>query len=90
EDGKLRGIVGEVDLLRLLVSGQGTAESHVGQLAEGDYATVTPDTKIELLQGVLSDAKVAIVVESERVVGLITKIDLIEFLARRSNALPKA
>ncbi len=88
EDGKLRGVVSEVDLLRILVSGEGTAETSVGQLAEGDYATVTPDTKIELLQGVLSDAKVAFVVEAERVVGVITKIDLIEFLARRSNVKP--
>jgi cystathionine beta-synthase len=84
EAGKLRGIVQEVDLLRHLVSGKKTLDSPVGDLAEGDYATVTPDTKIELLQNALSDAKVAMVTEGEELVGLVAKIDLIDFLAKSS------
>jgi hypothetical protein len=68
--------------LRHLVTGEHTLDSPVGGLIESDYATVTPDTKIELLQGVLADAKVAIVTEREEVKGIITKIDLIDFLAR--------
>ncbi len=82
ERGKLRGIVAEVDLLRHLVTGQKTLDSSIGELVEGDYATVTPDTKIELLQSVLADAKVAIVTDHEQVAGIVTKIDLIDFLAR--------
>jgi cystathionine beta-synthase len=85
EGGKLRGIVAEIDLLRHLVSGRNTLESTIGDLIESDYATVTPDTKIELLQGVLADAKVAIVSEREEVVGIVTKIDLIDFLARATS-----
>ncbi|HWL87007.1 MAG TPA: pyridoxal-phosphate dependent enzyme [Polyangiaceae bacterium] len=82
EDGKLRGIIAEVDLLRHLVSGAKTLDSTVGELVEGDYATVTPDTKIELLQGVLADAKVALVMDRDEVMGIVTKIDLIDFLAK--------
>ena len=82
--GKLVGLIAEVDLLRHLVSGSGTLDSPVGALVEGDYATVTPDTKIELLQGVLNDAKLALVLEKEALVGVVTKIDLIEFLAKRT------
>ena len=82
DKGKLRGIVGEVDLLRALVSGGKTLDSPIAELVEGDYATVTPDTKIELLQGVLADAKVAIVADRDALVGIVTKIDLIEFLAK--------
>jgi cystathionine beta-synthase len=90
EDGQLKGMVGEVDLLRHLVAGQGTLESEIGGLVEGDYATVTRETKIELLQNVLSDAKLAIVLDdAQHVVGLITKIDLIEFLARHSAKTAK-
>ena len=66
DGGKLRGIVAEVDLLRALVSGGKTLESPIAEVVEGDYATVTPNTKIELLQGVLADAKVAIVEDSRR------------------------
>jgi cystathionine beta-synthase len=52
-------------------------------LVESDYATVTPDTKIELVQGVLNEAKVALVLESGKMVGLVSKIDLISYLAER-------
>jgi len=85
--GKLKGMVAEVDLLRHLVSGEHTLDSPVGPLIESDYATVTLDTKIELLQTVLADAKVAIVTEREEVVGIVTKIDLIDFLARAVQSI---
>jgi cystathionine beta-synthase len=85
ERGKLLGIVAEVDLLRALVAGNKTLESPVGDLVESDYASVTPNTKIELLQGVLADARVAIVEEGDDVLGIVTKIDVIDFLARRAS-----
>jgi cystathionine beta-synthase len=91
EAGKMCGIVAEVDLLRALVSGGKTLESPIAEVVEDDYATVTPNTKIELLQGVLADAKVAIVEEGDTVVGIVTKIDLIDFLAKHTppaKALP--
>jgi cystathionine beta-synthase len=88
EKGKLRGIVAEVDLLRHLVTGLKTLDSPIGDLAEGDYATVTPDTKIELLQSALADAKVAIVNKGDDVAGIITKIDLIDFLAKSKTHHP--
>ena len=83
DKGKLKGIISEVDLLRHMVSGPKTANSPIAPLLESDYATVTPDTKIELLQGVLADARAAIVTERDSVVGIVTKIDLIDYLANR-------
>jgi cystathionine beta-synthase len=85
EGGKLRGIVAEVDLLRALVTGGKTLESPIAEMVEADYATVTPNTKVELLKGVLADAKVAIVEEGDDVVGIVTKIDLIDFLAKHAK-----
>jgi cystathionine beta-synthase len=87
DDGKLRGIVAEVDVLRALITGGKTFDSPASEVVEDDYATVTPNTKADLLQGVLADAKVAIVKEGDRVVGLVTKIDLIDFLAKHAQAL---
>jgi cystathionine beta-synthase len=84
-DGKLRGVVAEVDLLRALVTGNITLDSPIADVLEDDYATVTPNTRVELLQSVLADAKVAIVEEDDEVVGIVTKIDLIDFLARRAQ-----
>jgi cystathionine beta-synthase len=88
ENGKLRGMVHEVDLLRHLVKGSGTLESTIADLVESDYATVTAATKVELLKGVLNDAKIAIVLDREAVIGVVTKIDLIDYLAGR--AVPPA
>ncbi len=85
EGGKLRGMVHEVDLLRHLVKGSGTLDSSIGGLVESDYATVTPATKVELLKGVLSDAKIALVVDKETVLGVVSKIDLIDYLARKAT-----
>jgi cystathionine beta-synthase len=82
---KLRGLVQEVDLLRHLVHGSGTLDSTIADLVESDYATVTPATKVELLKGVLNDAKIAIVLDKDAVVGVVTKIDLIDFLARKAT-----
>jgi len=90
DKGKLKGIITEVDLLRHMVSGPKTASSTIASLLESDYATVTPDTKIELLQGVLADARAAIVISGETVVGIVTKIDLIEYLAKKSAEVPVA
>jgi cystathionine beta-synthase len=85
-DGKLRGMVQEVDLLRHLVQGHGTLDSSIEGLIESDYATVSPSTKVELLQGVFNDARIAIVLDRDQVVGVVTKIDLIDYLASRATA----
>jgi cystathionine beta-synthase len=85
EGGRLLGIVAEVDLLRGLVSGAMTPETPIGDLVESDYVTVTPNTKVELLQSILAEAKIAIVEEGDEVVGVVTKIDVIDFLASRSG-----
>jgi cystathionine beta-synthase len=92
DNGKLSGLVQEVDLLTHLVKGEKTLDSPIGEIVEADYATVTPDTKVDLLKSVLADAKVALVMEHDEVVGLITKIDLVDFLAKqqRSSMAPPA
>jgi len=85
DEGKLVGAVAEVDLLRYLVSGEYSLASDIAPLVESDYATVSPHTKIELVQGLLSDARMAIVIEGDAISGVITKIDLIDYLSRRAT-----
>ncbi len=82
---KVAGIIGEVDVLRHLVSGEGHLDNPIGPIVESDYATVTPDTKVDLLQAVLADAKVALVTEGDLLVGIVSKIDVIDYLARRAG-----
>jgi cystathionine beta-synthase len=80
--GSLHGVVTEVALLRYLATGEHSLSSEVEALAETDYATVSPNTGIETLQGVLGQTRMAIVMDGEAIVSVITKIDLIEYLAR--------
>ena len=61
----------------------GTMDVPVDELVEADYATVTPQTKIKLLKTIFNDAKLVCVLERDDLVGVITKIDLIEYLASK-------
>ena len=82
EDGKLLGAVSEVDLLRYLAAGEHSLDSPIGPLVESDYATVTPQTKLEFVQSMLSDVHMLVVLEGDAIAGIVTKIDLIDYLMR--------
>jgi cystathionine beta-synthase len=79
----LAGIVAEVDLLNFLVKGEGNLDSPIDDLIESDYATVTPSTRIHLVRNIFNDATIIVVQDGDQVVDVITKIDLIEYLAER-------
>lgn len=85
DNDMLYGIVAEVDVLRHLVTGEGHLDGTIEPIVESDYASVTPDTRIDLLQGVLADAKVALVTEGRKLVGIVSKIDLIDYLSRKAQ-----
>ncbi len=80
--GKLLGAVAEVDLLRHLAAGEHSLDTRVDALVESDYATVSPHTRVELVQTLLADTRMAIVLDGDDLVGVVTKIDLITHLAR--------
>ena len=86
-NGRLAGIVAEVDLLNHLVKGEGGLDSAIDELVESDYATVSPATRIHLMRNIFNDAKVVVVEERDVIVGVITKIDLIEYLAERRGSV---
>ena len=65
--------------------GEQSLDSPIGPLLESDYATVSPRTSIENLQGLLNDARMAVVTDEDKIVGVVTKIDLIDYLARRAT-----
>ena len=81
--GRLSGLVSEIDLLNYLLTHPGSMDVAVDDLVEADYATVTPQTKIKLLKNIFNDAKLVCVLERDDLVGVITKIDLIEYLASK-------
>ncbi len=85
ENNRHCGIVAELDLLNYLVEHEGALNTPLAELVESDYATVTPSTRIALLKTIFNDAKAVLVVDQERLLGVVTKIDLIEYLAREAS-----
>lgn len=81
--GRMIGLVSEIDLLNHLLKHPGQMDTPIDDLIESDYATVTPQTKIKLLKTIFNDAKMVCVLERDDLVGVITKIDLIDYLAAR-------
>ena len=84
--GRLGGIVAEVDLLNYLLKNEAGLDAAVDDIVESDYATVTPATRVHLLRTIFNDAKVVVVQEGDDLVSVITKIDLIEYLAERRGS----
>ena len=85
EKGRHIGIVAEIDLLNWLVQNDGGLDEPIERLVESDYATVSPHTRIQLLRDIFKDAKAVLVTENDRLLGLLTKIDLIDYLASQRS-----
>ena len=85
DSGHLLGLVSEIDLLNYLVGNPGMLTRPVDELVEADYATVTPQTKVKLLKNIFNEAKAVCVLDRDDLLAVITKIDLIEYLASRST-----
>lgn len=86
EAGRMIGLVAEADLLRHLVSAEGKLDDPIDPLVESDYATVTPVTRVVLLRTIFNEAKLVVVQDGDKLSGIISKIDLIEYLAERRSA----
>ena len=81
-NGKLHGIVGESDLLDYLLGG-GAMDHSVADLHAHEVATVDPDLPLDELTAIFGRSQAAVVVKDGAVVGIVTKIDVIDFLASR-------
>jgi cystathionine beta-synthase len=82
--GSLHGLISEGDLLDYLVNG-GAMEHTIADLHTHSVATVTPDTSMEDLTGVFGRDAAAVVIDEGKVAGIVTKIDVIDFLASRGR-----
>ena len=87
EGHHLAGLITESRLLDLMIKeGERGLEVSVGQVLSESYALVDPDAPISLYQQAFSQNKVLVVWERGEVRGLVTKIDMIEYLSRHNSA----
>ena len=83
EAGRVIGLIHEYDLLNFLIEGKHRLSEIVEPLVQPLQGVVTPETPIARLRAIFNDDNVAVVKEGDRVTGILTKIDLIEFLGER-------
>lgn len=80
-DGKMIGSIHEASLIRMLVFERNPREffeQKVFKVMEKPFPTVSPDTLLEEVMLILSRGEPAVIVEEDgRMVGIITKIDVI-------------
>jgi cystathionine beta-synthase len=85
--GKLAGILTEYDVLHQLVSGRATRDSSVAEVMMRRVSTVALHDSAGELPNIFERGEVAIVVDHDQAVqAIVTKMDLIEFLAARRAA----
>jgi cystathionine beta-synthase len=83
DSGALVGIITESDILQRLVQGRADRSALIAEVMVRTVATVNMHDSAGELPGIFERGEVAIVVDAERnVLALLTKIDLINFLAR--------
>lgn len=82
EDGRLVGIVSEVDLLDHLIHANHVhdPEETVASMVNPNVMSAQPGDSLESLLSVFERGKVVTVVEDDRPMGILTKIDVIDFL----------
>lgn len=76
-----RLMIHELDILQGLVSGTCTTKDTVTRVAKALEGQVTMDDPLTKVQAVFDNHNVAVVVDKGEVVGIISKIDVVEFLA---------
>jgi cystathionine beta-synthase len=85
EDGRIVGIVDEEDILAEVYENPEHFSEPVTEAMETHLVTVAPSASIGELMDIFKRGMVAIVVDGDAFLGLITRIDLLNWLRRRSD-----
>ncbi|MCC6673295.1 MAG: cystathionine beta-synthase [Planctomycetes bacterium] len=88
--GRLVGIVTETDVLHVMVEGHASAETALGEIMVRKVSTLAPHASASELPRIFERGEVGIVVdEQRRVQGILTKMDMIEYLTRKPQVQPQ-
>ena len=76
-------MIHETDLLQSLVSGECTADDPVVRAAKPLHGLVSMEDSLSKVHRIFDSDNIAVVIEDGSVIGVISKIDIVEFLASR-------
>ena len=82
EGGRVLGVVSESNLLEAALGGGDALQRPVAEVMTTRFGTVSPRARIRELVPVLEGGDVAIVAEGSELLGLVTRIDLLDHLRR--------
>lgn len=84
DGGKIGTIVHESDILRAVSSGEAALEAPARDVASPIAGLIYPKARLEELFHIFETDHVGVVIDGNEVCGVISRIDLIDFLAKRS------
>jgi cystathionine beta-synthase len=84
DDGRIVGLVTEEDLLMRVAENPADFRKPVTTAMESRLVTVAPNASVKDLMRIFDRGLVAIVIEGEEFLGLITRIDLLNWLRGRT------
>lgn len=84
--GTPTGIIHELDILRAIQSGQISSSTRSSEVAHEISGVTSPKARIEELMKIFDEDRVAIVMEGKALRGIISKIDVIEFMVAQSTS----
>jgi cystathionine beta-synthase len=84
DNGHCVGMIHEVDLLSTLLEKRASMKDRIDDFVQPLQGVVSPESPIRRLTDIFNDGHVAVVLEDERPIGIITKIDVIDYLAKRA------
>ena len=85
EGGKVVGIVDEQDILIEVIDNPAHFREPVTEAMESHIVTVAPEASVAQLMEIFRRGMVAIVVDGDQFLGLITRIDVLNWLRRRTQ-----
>jgi len=83
EVGEPFHMVHEVDLLQSLLSGRCKSDDPAERVAAPLQGEVSLDDSISKLEDVFQENNVAVVIDKDKIIGIISKIDVVKFLAAK-------
>jgi cystathionine beta-synthase len=83
DKGRMVGMISEVDLLNALIDQRAELGTSIDPFLDNNFALVESHNRTELLSQLFSQGKVVIVEDSGSVMGILTKIDFIDWISSR-------
>jgi len=83
DDGRLRGLVSEIDLLNHMLQADHVhqPDETIEAMINAEVPVVGPQARLETLMSLISDRQAVVIVNNDRVEGILTKIDILDYLS---------